>query len=289
MLMDDALYIVDQAALSELCAHQQSAPWLALDTEFMREHTYYPQLCLIQIASSERIACIDPLALPSLQPLVQLLQQAQITKVFHAAAQDLEVLQHHCGIVPAPIFDTQVAAAVLGYGAQISYADLAQRLLGVALAKHHTRVNWQQRPLAAEWLAYAADDVRYLRDIYQRQSAFLTVSDNLEIVERRCVALANPQRYQPQPASAWRRVRDYQQLRTPHQKALLQALAAWREQQAIREDRPRRWVLSDALLCDLARYQPHTLEELAQLRGFSATLRKRYASALLSLIAKVHS
>lgn len=283
--MNDALYIVDQPALIELCASLHTAPWLALDTEFIREHTYYPQLCLIQIASSEHIACIDPLALPTLQPLFNLLQQPRITKVFHAAYQDLEVLHQHCGAVPAPIFDTQLGAALLGYGSQISYADLAQRLLGVHLAKHHTRVNWQQRPLDAEWLAYAADDVRYLRDIYLRQVELLEVAGSRPALEQRCAALANPERYQPQPESAWQRVRDYQHLRGAQQKAILQALAAWREEQAMREDRPRRWVITDAVLCDLARYQPRTPEALAQVRGFAPALRQRYASALLGVIA----
>lgn len=282
---NEALYIVDQPALVELCASLQTAQWLALDTEFIREHTYYPQLCLIQVASSERIACLDPLALPSLQPLFHLLQQPHVTKVFHAASQDLEVLHQQCGAVPTPIFDTQLAAAALGYGQQMSYADLVQRLLGVHLPKHHTRVNWQQRPLAAEWLAYAADDVRYLRDIYPCLRELLALAGKLGTLEQRCAALASPERYRPQPETAWQRVRDYQQLRGAEQKAALQALAAWREEQAIREDRPRRWVVTDAVLCDLARYQPRTVEELAQIRGLAPALRKRHADALLNLIA----
>lgn len=282
--MDDVLYIVDQPALLELCTHLQDAAWLALDTEFIREQTYYPQLCLVQIASATQIACIDPLAVPSLHPLRTLLQQPTTTKVFHAARQDLEVLHQQGITVTAPIFDTQVAAEVLGQDQQISYARLVEAMLGVHLDKNHTRVNWQQRPLAAAWLAYAADDVRYLRDIYRQQQQRLLATDKLELLQQRCAVLAQPENYQPQPARAWRRVRDYQHLRGT-QVTVLQALAAWREEQAMREDRPRRWVLSDALLCELARAQPRTMGELGQLRG----VPQRYAAPLLASIAAASS
>ena len=161
--MNDLLYIVDQPALNDFCADLRGVSWLALDTEFIREQTYYPQLCLIQIASADRVACIDPLALPSLDPLLDLLYDPAITKVLHAAQQDLEIFYHLRGAVPTPVFDTQLAALVLGHGSQIGYAALVQQLLGVELDKTHTRANWRHRPLAPEWLAYAAADVGYLR------------------------------------------------------------------------------------------------------------------------------
>ncbi|MBS1225968.1 MAG: ribonuclease, partial [Proteobacteria bacterium] len=136
--MSDFLYIVDQPALIDFCARLRGVAWIALDTEFIREQTFYPQLCLIQIASSDRVACIDPLALPSLDPLLDLLYDPAITKVLHAAHQDLELFFHLRGAVPAPVFDTQLAALVLGCGSQIGYAALVQQLLGVELDKAHT-------------------------------------------------------------------------------------------------------------------------------------------------------
>lgn len=278
------LYIVDQPALDEFCAGLRGASWLALDTEFIREQTYYPQLCLVQIASPDQIACIDPLALPSLEPLLAVLYDPTVTKVLHAAYQDLEIFYCLRGAVPAPVFDTQQAAAALGYGDQIGYAHLAQRMLGVALEKTHTRVDWRRRPLAAAWLAYAANDVRYLREIYLRQWAMLTERGWPEALAENFAALADPARYQPQPQEIWRRIRDHRRLRGPQQ-AVLQALAAWREEQAMHHDRPRRWILHDGLLLDMARRMPGDLDSLAQIRGLPPATLRRHGDTLLALIA----
>ena len=149
----NVLYIDRPAALAECCARLRNATWLALDTEFIREKTYYPQLCLIQVATEEEIACIDPLALPELDPLLDLLYDPAITKVFHAAYQDLEIFFHLRGAVPAPVFDTQLAATVLGYGEQIGYAALVKAVLGVELDKSQTRTDWSRRPLDGAQLA----------------------------------------------------------------------------------------------------------------------------------------
>lgn len=283
--MSDVLYLVDQPSLVEFCTGLRGAAWLALDTEFIREQTYHPQLCLIQVASTDQIACIDPLALPSLEPLLAILYDPTVTKVLHAAYQDLEIFHGLRGAVPTPIFDTQLAAAALGYGNQVGYANLAQQMLGVELAKIHTRVNWRQRPLAPEWLAYAADDVRYLRDIYRQQWAMLTACGELEGLAEPFAALAEPARYQPQPQEAWRRIRDHQRLRGGSQQAVLQALAAWREEQAIRDDRPRRWILHDSPLLDMARYMPADLDSLAQIHGLPPATLRRHGRTLLTLIA----
>ncbi|MDQ5909777.1 MAG: Ribonuclease [Pseudomonadota bacterium] len=286
--MNPVLYLVDQPALIEFCAGLRDASWLALDTEFFREQTYYPQLCLIQVASTEQIACIDPLALPSLEPLLDVLYDATVTKVLHAAYQDLEIFYYLRGAVPTPIFDTQLAAAALGYGDQIGYANLAQQMLNVELAKTHTRVNWRQRPLAPEWLAYAADDVRYLRDIYRRQQALLAEQGEPETLAEAFAALTDPARYQPQPQEAWRRIHDHRRLRGV-QRAVLRALAAWREEQAIRNDRPRRWILHDGPLLDLARRMPDDLEGLTQIHGLPPGTLRRHGSALLECIAAVRA
>lgn len=282
--MNPVLYLVDQPALIEFCAGLRGTSWLALDTEFFREQTYYPQLCLIQVASAEQIACIDPMALPSLEPLLDVLYDPAVTKVLHAAYQDLEIFYYLRGAVPTPIFDTQLAAAALGYGDQIGYANLAQHMLGVELAKTHTRVNWRQRPLDPEWLAYAADDVCYLRDIYRQQQALLAERGQPETLTEAFAALTDPARYQPQPQEVWRRIHDHRRLHGV-QRAVLRTLAAWREEQAIRNDRPRRWILHDGPLLDLARRMPDDLEGLAQIHGLPPGTLRRHGSELLERIA----
>ena len=278
------LYIVDQSALADFCAGLRDAAWLALDTEFIREQTYYPQLCLIQIAVPGQVACIDPLALPSLDPLLDRLYDPALTKVLHAAHQDLELFFHLRGAVPTPIFDTQLAALVLGCGSQIGYASLVQQLLGVDLAKAHTRADWRRRPLPAEWLAYAADDVRHLRDVYPKQIALLRERGWLESLDEDFRALADPNRYRVQPENAWQRVREHRRLRGA-QRAVLQALAAWREEQASERDLPRRWILDDAALLELVRRMPESSDQLQRVRGLPAAIRQQQGDALLARIA----
>lgn len=186
--------------------------------------------------------------------------------------------------MPTPIFDTQVAALALGCGNQIGYAALVRQVLGVDLAKAHTRVDWRHRPLAPEWLAYAADDVRYLRELYPRQLAALRERGWLEALAEDFQALTDPDRYRLQPRNAWRRVRDQNRLRGV-QWAVLRALAAWREEQASSHDRPRRWILDDPALVELARRMPETSDQLQRVRGLPAAIRQRHGELLLSRIA----
>lgn len=278
------LYIADQSALIELCTHLRGAPWLAVDTEFIRDQTFYPQLCLIQIAGADRVACIDPLALPSLAPLLDLLYDPAIVKVLHAAQQDLEIFFHLRGVTPSPLFDTQLAALVLGHGHQIGYAALVQQALGVNLDKRHARADWRRRPLEAEWLAYAADDVRYLRELYLQQRAILQARGWLDALAEDGQALCHPDRYRVQPQEAWQRVREHNRLRGV-QRAVLRALAAWREEEASTCDRPRRWILSDAALIELARRMPKTLDELQRIPGLPTATLQRQGGILLARIA----
>ena len=278
-----ALYLVDQPALVEFCQHLRGTPWLALDTEFIREKTYYPQLCLIQIATPERIACIDPLALPTLDPLLEVLYDPAITKVLHAAHQDLELLFHLRGAVPTPIFDTQLAALVLGCGEQISYAGLVQRWLGVELTKAHTRVDWRQRPLAAAWLAYAADDVRYLAALYPLLRDALRDQGWSEALAEDFTTFSDPDRYRTEPAQAWRRIRDYSRLSNAR-RAVLRRLAAWREEQARTHDRPRGWIVSDAALLELARRLPTDAAQLQRIPGLPVGTVRQQGALLLEQI-----
>lgn len=277
------LYLDRQADLADFCASLRGVSWIALDTEFIREKTYYAQLSLIQVATDAVIACIDPLALDNLSPLLAILADPAVTKVAHAAYQDLEIFYHLSGAAPTPVFDTQLAATVLGYGEQIGYAALVKAILGVELDKSQTRTDWSLRPLSADQLAYAADDVRYLRDIYHKQCAELTRLKRLDWLTEDFQALSNSHRYAFEPEQLWRRIRGVQQLRGA-QLAVLQALAAWRERQAISANRPRRWIAGDELLLELARQRPRSLEQLERLRSVDSGWLRRYGRVVLQLV-----
>lgn len=237
--------------LHAYCQKIANSTWLAIDTEFLREKTYYARLCLIQVYNGEHLACIDTLAIDDLEPLLQILDDTRITKVLHAAFQDLEIFYQLGHRVPAPIFDTQIAAALLAKGYQVSYGALVQQLLNVELDKSHSRTDWSRRPLSDAQLEYAANDVLYLGDIYLRLKESLITADRLHWLEEDDHLLSDPQQYQVHSADVWQRVKAKEVL-SRQQLAVLQALAAWREQRAMRIDRPRRWVMSDEILIALA-------------------------------------
>jgi len=241
-------YVNTESDLRALCEHFSGSAWLALDTEFMRTDTFYARLCLIQIACDEGIACIDPLALTDLGPLRELLYDPATVKVLHAAHQDLEILHDLYRIVPQPVFDTQLAAAMLGLGEQLGYAALVAEQHQVQLAKAHTRTDWAQRPLSAEQLDYAADDVRYLGPIYHTLRAALQDKGWLDWYREDAAALSDAARYINEPDEAWRRVGLAHTLNSGVELALLRALAAWRERRAQHANRPRKWIMDDALL-----------------------------------------
>jgi ribonuclease D len=277
-------YIDTPEALQNLARRLGGSPWLCLDTEFMREKNYYPQLCLLQVANAEEIACVDPLALPDLDPLLEVLYDPATVKVLHAAKQDLEILYHLRGTVPQPIFDTQIAAALLCHNEQIGYANLVEQSLGVRLDKAHTRTDWSLRPLDSGQLRYAADDVRYLRQIYQQQLNQLREQGRLEWLREDFEALSDPAHYAPDPEQSWRRVKDAKRLK-PRQLAVLKALAEWRERRAMELDKPRRWILRDEVLTELARAAPDARAGLERIRGLEPGTIKRVGDRLLQVIA----
>lgn len=282
------LYIDTPEELENLCRQLRQHDWMTVDTEFIREKTYSPRLCLLQVANPDVVACIDPLALPSLDPLLDVLFDAGITKVFHAAFQDLEIFHEMRGAVPAPLFDTQIAATILGHGEQIGYAALVKQELGVELDKAHTRTDWCQRPLDEAQLNYAADDVRYLCDIYLAQRDKLTRLGRMDWLQEDFADLANEKRYQNPPEEAWRRIKGAGRLRGL---ALtqLRELAAWREREAQQSNRPRRWIMKDEVLQDLARFMPDTLEKAKRIRGLEEGTLKRHGQTLLSLIEQTRN
>lgn len=278
-------YINTPDALQQLCDELSHSQWLTLDTEFIRERTYSARLCLIQIANTERVACIDPLALPDLGPLHELLFNPAITKVLHASRQDLEIFYELFGEVPAPIFDTQIAATLLGNGDQIGYGNLVKAELGIELEKGHARTDWCQRPLDEDQLAYAADDVRHLRDIYLKQVENLQAKGRDNWLDEDFNDLIQPSLYQNPPELAWRRVKGAGRLKGI-QPTILKALAAWREERAQQSDKPRRWILKDDVLLDLSRLMPESKAKLGRIRGLEENTINRNGDKLLALIAQ---
>ncbi len=270
-------------SLNEVCERLEQAEWLALDTEFLREKTYYPRLCLIQVADAHATWCIDPLAIDDLEPFFTLLDSPAITKVMHACRQDMEIFYHLRGHLPRPIFDTQVAAPLLGHPMQAGYARLVEAILGVHLDKGQTRSDWCRRPLNAKQIAYAGDDVHYLGRIYRTLHHKLERLGRLDWLAEDFAALSEPALYESPDEEAWRRIRAARRLR-PKQLAILKTLAAWREGEAKRRDIPRNWLLKDDCLIDICQQRPTDLKALASIRGIGEATLKRHGRHLLELV-----
>jgi ribonuclease D len=281
------LQLIDRPGDLELaCLRWQAAPWLAMDTEFVREDTFFAKLCLVQVSDGSQACCIDVPALGAnfIEAFTPLLTNPSMVKVLHSASQDLEVFAQFTGCCPQPLFDTQVAAGMLGIGDQIGYANLVDKRLGVSLDKSLTRTNWARRPLSAAELAYAADDVRYLAQIYPVLRAELELAGRLPWLEEDCERLAQAQRYQLDPANAWRRLKGIGRLKTVEQ-GVAMALAAWRESEAGARNRPRKWIIEDDVIYRLAERRPTRLAELAELRLLQPKTLERHGPALLAVIA----
>ena len=281
-------YIDTEADLAKFCHQIANSSWLTVDTEFLREKTYYPQLCLIQVANDDHIACIDPLTIDDLTPLLDIFYNPDITIVFHAARQDLELFYMLRGKLPSNVFDTQVAATILGYGDQIGYGNLVQQCLSVTLDKAHSRTDWTKRPLDPAQITYAADDVRYLRDVYKLLIKQLSEKERTHWLEDDFSTLTNIDTYKADPDNIWRKVKGFGRLKSV-QLAILKHLAAWREQRAIKSNRPRRWILKDDVLLDLAKLAPESTDKFSMIRGLEAGTISRYGKALLAEIEQAKS
>ncbi len=278
-----ALFINQQESLCRLCEQLSDSEFIAVDTEFMRERTYYPQLALIQISNGEITACIDPLAIQDLGPFKVLLAAPNIIKVFHAAGQDMEVFYYLFGELPAPVYDTQVAATLQGLGDQIGYANLVQEMLGVELDKSHTRTDWLQRPLSDKQIRYAENDARYLAQIYPMQRQQLEEQGRLAWLDGDFRQISNPARFQPDLDTLWQRIKGSNKLKGV-QLAILQKLAVWREQRAMERDIPRRRAAADNVLLDIARLRPKNLQALGRIRGIPESLINKHGKALLQCV-----
>ncbi|HEV2703150.1 MAG TPA: ribonuclease D [Steroidobacteraceae bacterium] len=275
------MIISSREDLEALAQRLADAPAIALDTEFLRERTYRAELCLLQIADAAGAWCVDPLALPDLSTLHAALGGPSI-KVMHACRQDIEVLLPAAGFV-TPVFDTQIAAALSGMPAQIGYAELVRRVTGRELSKAHTRTDWSRRPLSAEQIDYALDDVRYLLPIRAHLLAELTRLGRLAWLEEELAALQNPADYVVDPQAAWLRIRSFKALDADRSR-LAQSLAAWRERRADERNRPRGWILDDAVLRDIVVRVPRTLEELTALQDMQPGFIKHNGAEVLELI-----
>lgn len=260
------MLITDNDRLTEFCDQLRGAPYLAVDTEFMREKTYHARLCLVQVAWGEHAAAIDPLA-PDLDltPLKELLANESSIKVLHSAVQDLGIFLQGMGHVPGPVFDTQIAASFCGFGHQPGYAVLVDSMLGVKVDKASQAVDWSIRPLSNRQLEYALGDVTHLCQVYERLVSELDAQGRTAWVEEEMAALLDPDRYVTRPEEAYRRVKIRRP--SPQQLAVLRELAAWRETQAMERDIPRGWLLRDEALAEIAQHLPEDSAALARVRG----------------------
>lgn len=277
--------ITAQGALNDLCAALSQEDWITIDTEFLRDRTYYPRLCLVQVAPPDGQAmAIDPLAENlDLAPLLELMRTDRVLKIFHAARQDLEIFYHLMGEVPRAVFDTQVAAMVCGFGDQAGYLTLVQGILGARLDKGAQFTDWSRRPLSAEQMSYALDDVIYLRDVYRHLSQKLVETGRTDWAQDEMAMLLDPHTYENNPDEAWQRIKIKSD--KPRVLAVLKEVAAWREREAQRRDVPRNRVLRDEIVADLAIHPPKSVDELKKMRNMPGEISgSKWAPRLVKVV-----
>lgn len=273
-------------ALRHACRRLRAHPFVTVDTEFMRETTYYPKLCLIQMASPDEGVLVDPLA-PNLDlaPFLELMADEGIVKVFHSARQDLEIIWNLGQVIPRPLVDTQVAAMVCGYGESVSYEQLVNDLAKAKVDKSSRFTDWSRRPLDEAQLAYALSDVVHLVDVYQALERRLAENGRTAWLDEEMAVLTSPDTYRAEPENAWRRLQG--RLRKPREIAVLVEVAAWREREAQARDVPRGRVLKDEAVTDLALSAPRNAEALGRLRSIpNGFERSRHAGPLLEAVAR---
>lgn len=281
-------YIDTAEGVATLAATLSDAPWMAIDTEFLRERTYRPELCLLQIASGgadKTVACIDPLAVDNIDPLLDVIYEPSVLKVLHAAGQDLEIFYWLRGEVPGNLFDTQVAAPLLGYAEQIGYGNLVSEILKKELSKSHSRADWSRRPLPAKQLQYAADDVIYLSQMYPVMRDRLGKLGRLNWLDQEWLDMTRSEIYEKPANEVWKRLRHIEKLKGPRL-SIAQQLASWRELTARKENLPRNWLMKDETITDLAKQMPDELGELKHVRGLSSGTIKHHGQTIVDTIEK---
>ena len=258
--MPDAIWIDRDAELPALARALESHAWIGVDTEFLRERTFFPKLCLLQLAAGAQIWCVDTLRIGSLEPLLPALTAAASRKIIHAARQDLEAVYLSAKRVISPVFDTQIAAGCIGLKPQVGYAELVKTLLDRTVPKGQTRTDWSKRPLTRDQLDYAADDVLHLGEIAEILQLRLRELGREHWVLEDCLALEDQRLYEPDPAQAWVRLRGLAQL-PPQARGRAKAIAVWREKIARGRDLPRAWILADPAIFSLAQGGPNPLND----------------------------
>ena len=272
--------------LAAVCGRMAKHPFVTVDTEFLRETTYYPLLCVAQMASPEEAVVVDALATGlDLSPLFALMATESVTKVFHAARQDIEIVWNMAKTIPHPIVDTQVAAMVLGYGDSISYDQLVQRITGDTLDKSHRFTDWTRRPLSDAQIAYALSDVTHLRDVYLKLAGDLEKRGRNNWVEAEMEVLTSPETYRADPERAWERLKS--RVRKPKELAVLMEIAAWREREAQTRDVPRGRVIKDDVIGDIAVQAPTSIERLGHLRSLPKGFeRSRWGEQIIEAVKR---
>jgi len=275
--------ISDAGELAAACERFAQAGAVAVDTEFKRESTYRPELCVVQLAIPGEHVLVDGIALRDLEPMRRLFADESVEIVLHAARQDLEIFWTLWGELPQPLFDTQVAAALLGHGDNLGYGAIVKELLDLQLDKAHARTDWTRRPLSDAQLAYAADDVIHLIEVHRLLSARLDEEGRRDWHAAEAERLRSPLLYESAPEDAWRTVKGHGRTRGD-ERCVVRALAAWRERRAEERDKPRRWILSDDAVLELAKKQPETLADLDRVESLPDGLRRRQGETLLAIL-----
>ena len=259
-------YVSNQEQLEDLANRLIGSRILAIDTEFLREKTYYAKLCLVQINNGEIQAIIDPLSCTDLTVLNPIFTDANCVKIFHAGSQDLDIIFHTCGVVPAPLFDTQTAAALLGFPLQMGYGPLVKSVCGVKLAKADSYTDWSRRPLTKHQITYALDDVVYLPQIYDYMVEQLRAKGREHWLDDEFSRMSDISRYVVSDEDAWRKVKRVSSL-SRRQLGIVQGVAAWREKEAVKRDQPRKWIVPDEAIVEIARKAPKSIDRLHEVRG----------------------
>src|SRR5579883_1112303 len=278
--------IADSASLAAFCHRLASSPYVTVDTEFMRDKTYYPQLCLVQLAGDEEAAAVDTLA-PGmdLAPLTDLLGRTDTLMVFHAGRQDIEIFYLLSGRVPAPMFDTQVAAMVCGFGDSVGYDTLVAKLTGAHIDKSSRFTDWSVRPLTERQIRYAIEDVTHLRKVYEKLARRLERTGRASWLGEEMAVLSDPATYRSEPENAWQRLKT--RSGNPRFLAVLKELAAWRESEAQKRNLPRNRVLRDEALIEIAAHHPTSVADLARTRGLSRGFAEgRMGEGILAAVAR---
>lgn len=282
------IYISNQDDLESFVEEASKSCVLAIDTEFLREKTYYPQLCLLQMSTDTEVVIVDPFEVDDLSVIASLLTNEAIVKLFHAGSQDLEILFRETGVLPKPIFDTQIAAALIGQTQQVGYGTLVHTLCGVTLKKADSFTDWSRRPLTDSQLAYAADDVIYLPQMYEVMTKELREQGRLDWLHNDFEQQVDPARFNVDPYARYKRLKRGNQL-SRRQLACAREAAAWREIEAQKRNVPRKWVLTDEQIVEACKREPRNIDDLFMIRGMKEHLTTRDARELLSLIKKAYN